>query len=130
MDIQLPTNRKFGFLFALVFFCLAVREGAHQARGIASIFFIVASFFGTAGFLNAAILTPLNKAWFLLGQAMGKILSPIVLGIIFFLILTPVAYLARLMGRDVLRLKRGKHQTYWREPVGSNSDSNSFRDQF
>ena len=86
--------------------------------------FLIISFF------YQALLTPLNKAWFMLGLALGKVVSPIVLGIIFFGLITPIALIAKLMGRDELKLKRPKKISYWSEPIGSNSDADSFKNQF
>ena len=75
-------------------------------------------------------LTWLNKAWFMLGLALGKLVSPIVLGVIFFGLITPIGLIARLMDRDELKLKRPKKSSYWSEPIGSNSDADSFKNQF
>ena len=66
----------------------------------------------------------------MLGLALGKIVSPIVLGIIFFGLITPIALIARLLGRDELKLKRPKKSTYWSKPISSNSDADSFKNQF
>ncbi len=76
------------------------------------------------------VLAPLNRAWFKLGEIMGKIVSPIVLGVIFFILITPVAMLTRLFGRDELRLKKRAIESYWieRNPPGPASDS--FKNQF
>jgi hypothetical protein len=77
------------------------------------------------------LLAPLNKAWFQIGELMGKLVSPIVLGVIFFLIITPVGLLGRLFGRDELRLKRRRQAaSYWveRQPPGPTGDS--FKNQF
>lgn len=86
--------------------------------------------FGVISILSPQILGPLNKVWFYLGQFLGKIVSPIVLGIIFFGILTPVGLVTRLFGRDELRLKRSKKDTYWvdRSPPGPQAES--FKNQF
>tara|TARA_B100000686_G_scaffold316156_1_gene363707 strand:- start:375 stop:629 length:255 start_codon:yes stop_codon:yes gene_type:complete len=77
------------------------------------------------------LLLPLNILWFRLGIILGKIISPIVIGLIFFFIITPIALLGRLMGRDELKLKRNKvSETYWveRKPVGP--DPKTFKNQF
>jgi hypothetical protein len=66
----------------------------------------------------------------MLGQGLGKVVSPIVLGIIFFGLLTPIAFFAKLAGRDELKLLRPKSDSYWVAPIGSNSDSESFKNQF
>jgi hypothetical protein len=88
------------------------------------------SAFGLAALAAPRALRPLNKAWFWLGQLLGKVVSPIVLGIIFYGLLTPVAVAGRLLGRDELRLKRRPVSSYWveRQPPGPESDS--FNHQF
>lgn len=93
-------------------------------------FFIAAALFLVAALVRPSLLAPLNKAWFELGLLLGKIVSPIVLGAIFFLLITPVAICSRFFGRDQLRLKKQKVNSYWvqREPIGP--DAESFKNQF
>ena len=76
------------------------------------------------------MLSPINWAWHELGMLLGKIVSPIVLGVIFFLMITPISLITRLFGRDELRLKKLSLQSYWvdRSPSGPSSDS--FKNQF
>lgn len=131
MNAPLPSNKKFGLLFFGVFFALALyAHYKNEATAIIGLLLFVSSFFLISSFFFQALLTPLNKAWFMLGLALGKVVSPIVLGIIFFGLITPIALLARLMGRDELKLKRPKKSSYWSEPIGSNSDADSFKNQF
>jgi hypothetical protein len=75
-------------------------------------------------------LLPLNNLWFGLGILLGKIISPIVLGIMFFILITPVALVARAFGRDELKLNKRITKTYWtnRNPAGPDNDS--FKDQY
>jgi len=131
MTPQLPTNKKFGLLFATIFLAFALYAYFKHEAGLISCLLLLASgFFLISGFFYPSLLSPLNKAWFMLGLALGKIVSPIVLGIIFFGLITPIALIARLMGRDELKLKRPNTKSYWSEPVGSNSDADSFKNQF
>ncbi len=131
MNAPLPSNKKFGLLFFGVFFALALyAHYKNEATAIIGLLLLVSSFFLISSFFYQALLTPLNKAWFMLGLALGKIVSPIVLGIIFFGLITPIALIASLMGRDELKLKRPKKSSYWSEPIGSNSDADSFKNQF
>jgi hypothetical protein len=128
---QLPSNKKFGLLFAAIFLALALYANSKNAASlIIGLLLLTSSFFLISSFFYQALLTPLNKAWFTLGLALGKVVSPIVLGIIFFGLITPIALMARLMGRDELKLKRPKKSSYWSEPIGSNSDADSFKNQF
>jgi hypothetical protein len=130
-DPKLPSNQKFGILFIVIF--AAIAGVSYWKHGI-STYVIV---FCTSAFIlllftlfNPSLLYPLNKAWFLLGQLLGRIVSPVVLGIIFFVLLTPISLIARLIGRDELHLKRKACSSYWvaRIPPGPTSDS--FKNQF
>lgn len=90
----------------------------------------ITAVFAAVAAIVPRLLAPLNRAWFRLGMLLGKIVSPIVLGFIFFLMLTPVSLIARLFGRDVLRLKKRAAESYWvdRMPIGPVPDS--FKNQF
>jgi len=127
----LPSNRSFGLLFLVVFAglgFLGMRKG-WPTGGIAMCF-VASAVFGTLGIFNSVLLTPFNKAWLHLGLLMGKVVNPVVMGIIFFLIITPVAIIARLVGRDELKMKREAVNSYWidRNPPGP--ESLSFKNQF
>ena len=131
MNAPLPSNKKFGLLFFGVFFALALYAySKNEATLVIGLLLLLSGFFLISSFFYQSLLSPLNKAWFMLGLALGKIVSPIVLGIIFFGLITPIALIARLMGRDELKLKRPKKSSYWSEPIGSNSDADSFKNQF
>jgi len=73
------------------------------------------------GILNSKILTPLNKIWFKFGLFLGRIVSPIVLSIIFFFVVTPISFVMRILGKDILNLKRNNNKTYWIEKSGPKS---------
>lgn len=128
---KLPSERSFGFLFSVIFAGLGVYsfyKGWTQSTGAA---WLVASLImGLVTLFAPRILVPFNKAWFLLGQLLGKIVSPIVLGIVFFGLLTPVAVITRLFGRDVLRLKRHAVSSFWVERTLPGPASDSFKNQF
>ena len=74
------------------------------------------------GLINSIILTPLNRLWFKFGIILGKIISPIILGIIFFLIVTPTGILLRLFGKDVINLKYNNESSYWINKTGPKSN--------
>ncbi len=131
MKPQLPSNKKFGLLFSAIFLALALYAYfKHEAPLAMGLLLLLSGFFLISSFFYSSLLSPLNKAWFMLGLALGKVVSPIVLGIIFFGLITPIALIARLLGRDELKLKRPKTSSYWAEPIGSNSDADSFKNQF
>ena len=131
MSPQLPSNKKFGLLFSAIFFAFSVYADFKQESILTiSSYLLVGLLFLAASFFYQNLLSPLNKAWFMLGLALGKVVSPIVLGIIFFGLLTPISLIAKLMGRDELKLKRPNTTSYWVEPIGANSDAESFKNQF
>jgi hypothetical protein len=123
-------DRRFGFLLGTAFAILAFRSGHVGSPPV--VIWTAAGL--SAGFIAAAaiaphILRPLTTAWMKLGHVIGKVVSPIVLGIIFFLIITPIATVLRLRGRDVLRLNRFNRSSYWIVRVPPGPDGGSFRQQ-
>jgi hypothetical protein len=60
-------------------------------------------------------LTPLNKIWFRFGVILGNFVSPIIMGIVFFVIVTPTSFIMRVLGKNLLNLKKGNKKTYWIE---------------
>ena len=128
---QLPSNKKFGLLFAAIFLTFSLYAYLkHEAILLVGALSLLALFFLMASFFYQTLLSPLNKAWFMLGLTLGKVVSPIVLGIIFFGLLTPISLITKLLGRDELKLKRPNTNSYWVEPIGANSDAESFKNQF
>lgn len=126
-----PSERKFGFLFAAVFCGLSIYTYYKNWHLLASAaYFAIACLLLLIALVMPGILAPLNKAWFWLGQMMGKVVSPVVLGIIFFLLITPIAVLGRLFGRDELKLKESAQPSYWTDRTPPGPDSDSFKNQF
>ena len=130
-DPKLPSERRFGALFTLVFVALGA-WGHHKGWGsvASNVWFVAAAVVALVTLTAPRLLAPFNVAWFKLGLLMGKVVSPIVLGIIFFVILTPVAIAGRLFGRDELRIKRNAVQSYWIDRVPPGPDGDSFKNQF
>ena len=131
MASSLPSERSFGFLFVVVFAGLAgygfYKHWNDQYLALAigtSILLLFLTFFAPK------VLAPFNKAWHHLGLLLGKIISPIVLGVIFFGLLLPIALITRLFGRDELRLKRRTITSYWRDRLPPGPASDSFKNQF
>ena len=120
-EIKLGSNRSFGIVFFIVFVLIATYPLLNQ--GEVRIWPLIISFvFLFLGLLNSKILTPLNKLWFRFGLFLGKIISPIIMGVIFFLVVTPIGLLMRFFGKDVLNLKLNKKKSsYWIEKVGPKS---------
>ena len=106
-EIKLGSNRSFGIVFFIVFVLIATYPLLNQEE--VRIWSLIISFlFLFLGLLNSKILTPLNKLWFRFGLFLGKIISPIIMGVIFFLVVTPIGLLMRFFGKDVLNLKLNK----------------------
>jgi len=119
-NIKISSNRSFGVVFFVVFLIIALYPLLNNVEiRIWSI--IVSLIFLILGLLNSKILTPLNKAWFKFGLFLGKIISPLVMGIIFFLVVTPIGIIMQLLGKDLLNLKYNKNKSYWIEKNGSKS---------
>ena len=113
-EINKSSNKNFGIVFFVVFILVALYPLVYS--GEIRIWSIVLSLiFLTLGLLNSKILTPLNKIWFKFGIILGKIISPIIMGVIFFLVVTPIGLLMRLLGKDLLNLKYNKNKSYWIE---------------
>ena len=118
--IKIGTNRSFGIVFFLVFIIISLYPLLH-GENIRVWSLIISIIFLILGLLNSKLLNPLNKIWFKLGLILGKIISPIVMGIIFFLVVTPIALFMRLLKKDLLNLKFNKKNTYWIEKSGPKS---------
>ena len=120
-EIKLGSNRSFGIVFFIVFVLIAIYPLInHEEIRIWSL--IISFLFLFLGLLNSKILTPLNKLWFRFGLFLGKIISPIIMGVIFFLVVTPIGLLMRFFGKDVLNLKLNKKKSsYWIEKGGPKS---------
>ena len=76
---------------------------------------VIAMTFLTLGLLNSSVLSPLNKIWFKFGILLGNFMSPIIMGLIFFTVVTPIAFLLKAFGKDVLKLKKNNEKSYWIE---------------
>ena len=119
-DIKISSNRSFGIVFFIIFFHIALypllsdQEIRLWALIISAIFLIL-------GLLKSKLLTPLNKLWFRFGIFLGKIITPIIMGIIFFIVVTPIGLIMRLIGKDLLNLKYNKEKSYWIEKDGPKS---------
>ena len=97
---QLPTNRKFGWFFAALFVLLGAYAYWKLWAEVATAGFVILGvLFAVVTLVSPQLLSPLNRLWYGLGLALGKIVSPIVLGIFFFAIITPISLITRLFGR-------------------------------
>jgi hypothetical protein len=128
-EMSLPSNKRFGFFFTFVFLLTASYFFLSESIIIAYIFFALSVVFFLITFVNADALTSLNKLWMRLGYLLGKIISPIVLLIIFFVFFTPYSLVLRLFRRDELQLKLLKRESYWKQRIQASYQTN-FRKQF
>ncbi|HEX6265565.1 MAG TPA: SxtJ family membrane protein [Burkholderiales bacterium] len=128
--LPLPSNRSFGWTFSAIL-AVAGAYGVWRGGDMLPWLLAVGALLAVLTFLRDAWLTPLNRAWMKLGELMGRVVSPIVLGVIFFGVFAPVGVAMRLFGRDAMaRRFEPALRTYWvrREPPGPAEDS--FRDMF
>lgn len=112
-EAELPSNRKFGFFFGLVLFLFAVYFLYRQSYIVATVLCFTSSLFIIITILNDKLLSRLNSFWMHFGILLGMIISPIIMGLIFFGIITPYAILMRISGRDALRLRNSENKSYW-----------------
>ena len=111
--IKISSNKNFGIVFFVFFVIVSVWLFFKNGEFIIWPT-IVAVVFLILGLTNSKLLTPLNKAWNKFGILLGNFIAPIVMGIIFFLVVTPTSLVVRVMGKDLLRLKKNKDKkTYW-----------------
>ena len=129
LEIELPSNRKFGFFFTFVFVVAATYFYYSANTTWTYAFVATALAFLLVTLIKSDALLPLNKLWMRFGHLLGIIVSPIVLGIIFFGLFTPIALLMRLSGRDELRLKLTQKTSHWISR-GEAIKSESFKHQF
>ena len=125
-DVKISSNRSFGLVFFIVFLLIAFYPLINQGEiriwsALISLLFLI------LGIINSKILTPLNKVWFKFGIFLGKLISPVVMGIIFFLVVTPIAFLMRMLKKDLLNLKFNKNSSYW---IKKNDTKSTMKNQF
>ena len=119
-DLKISSNRSFGLVFFVFFLIIAVYplatgENLKYWSAILSLIFLI------LGLLKSSILSPLNKLWFKFGLLLGSIISPIVMGIVFFIVITPISLIMKILGKDLLNLNKNKNNTYWIEKTGPKS---------
>ena len=120
----LPSNRNFGIVFFVVFVIISfwplLNDGNIKVWSI-----ILAIFFLILGLINSRILTPLNIVWYKFGILLGSVVSPIVMGIVFFAVVTPTSLLMKIFGKNLLGLKKNYKRSYWIEKSQIKSKMNN-----
>ena len=120
------SNRSFGIVFASVFLIITLYPLLNN-ENIRAWALIISLIFLILGLLNSSLLTPLNKIWFKFGILLSKIFSPIIMGVIFFLVVSPIGIFMRILGKDLLNLKFNKSSSYW---IKKDDTKTSMRKQF
>lgn len=114
-EIDLPSNKKFGLFFFFIFLILSAFFFYQRYETSALICFLISLSFLVAAVIAPGILRPLNVFWMWVGVSLGKIMNPIIMGFLFFLIISPIAIIWRLCGRDELQLKMSTRASYWND---------------
>jgi hypothetical protein len=111
-NIKISSNKSFGIVFFIFFLIVSIYPLIDG--GVLRVWsLVISAIFLILGLLNSKFLTPLNKLWFKFGILLGTIVSPIVMGIIFFIVVTPISLIMKILGKDILNLKKNKNRSYW-----------------
>ena len=125
-DIKISSNRSFGIVFFVVFLIVAIypliKNGDLRLWPL-----IISIIFLILGLINSKLLTPLNKLWFKFGIFLGRLMSPIIMGIIFFFVVTPIGLVLKIIGKDILSLKKNNSKSYW---IKKNGPISKMKNQF
>ena len=119
--IKLPSNRNFGIVFSVVFLIISLWPLLSQ-NDVRIWSLVISGIFLILGLINSKLLLPLNKIWFKFGLMLGNFIAPIVMGIVYFMVVTPTGLIMRLLGKDLLNLKKNNKDTYWIDKDNSNND--------
>jgi hypothetical protein len=129
-SIDLPSNKKFGFFFAVIFFIGALFFFYSNAQILSIVLGVIGLLFFATSLFKDSLLLPLNKLWMHFGKLLGMIVSPLVLAILFFFIFTPIAIGMRIFNRDELRLKPLDSSSFWKVRDQDSLSPRSFNQQF
>ena len=125
-NIKINSNKSFGIVFFIVFLLIStsplLNEGDIRIWSL-----IVSLIFLILGLLNSNILTPLNRIWFRFGILLGRFVAPIVMSVVFFFVVTPIALMMRLFNKNLLGLKKDNKNSYW---INSSKIKSKMKDQF
>ena len=125
-EIKISSNRSFGIVFFVVFILVALYPLTYNSE-IRLWSLLLSLIFLILGLLNSKILFPFNKLWFRFGIILGKVVSPIIMGVIFFFVVTPIGLIMRLFRKDNLNLKYNDNNTYW---IKKNGTKSKMKNQF
>ncbi len=125
-NLKPGSNRSFGLVFFIVFLLIALYPLINN-NTINISFLVTSLIFLILGLTNSKLLSPLNSLWFKFGILIGKFISPLIMGLIFFLVVTPIGLLMKLLRKDLLNLKFNNKETYW---IKKESEKINMKDQF
>ena len=123
---QKDNNKSFGILFFIVFLIIAIWPML-ESGSIRIWSLVISIIFLVLGIVNSKILTPFKNGWIKLGEILGKVIAPIVMGFIYFIIITPIGIFIRLLGKDLLNIKYNKSKSYW---IKRSKNINTMKRQF
>ena len=130
LDDRLPSNRSFGTLFVIVFGALAAWQGWRGAQAWMAVWLALAGVTAAVTLARPRWLTPFNRAWMALGHALGRIVSPLVLGLMYAVLIVPVGLFMRLVGRDAMQRRFTSAPTYWLAREDGSIAPERFKNQF
>jgi len=113
-NLKISSNRNFGVVF-FVFFMIISLFPLFKDENIRIWAVVIAIIFLILGLLNSSVLSPLNKIWFKFGILLGNFISPIIMGLVFFIVVTPTSFIMKAFRKDLLKLKKNKKKSYWIE---------------
>ncbi|MDC3160838.1 SxtJ family membrane protein [Candidatus Pelagibacter sp.] len=124
--IKVGSNKSFGIVF-FVFFLIIGLYPLINEDNIRIWSIVISIIFLILGLINSQILTPLNILWFKFGMLLGRFVSPIVMGLVFFLVVTPTGLIMKLFNKDLLKLRKNKNSSYWiKRPETKSEMKNQF----
>lgn len=125
-DIKISSNKSFGIVFCILFLIISLFP-ILNGEGIRIWSLIISVVFLILGLLNSKFLTPLNRLWSNFGVFLGNFISPIIMAIIFFAIVTPTSIIMKILGKNLLNLKKEKKNSYW---IERSKIKSKMKDQF
>ena len=125
-DVKIGSNKMFGIVFSVIFFIIAIypilnNDSVRIWSLVISLIFLI------LGLTNSKLLSALNKIWFKFGLILSKVVSPIIMGVIFFLVVTPIGVLMKILKKDLLNLKFNHNNSYW---IEKNDPQSTMKNQF
>ena len=126
----MPSNIKFGYSFSIIFLIILIYFFYINNYFLLLISISLSFIFLLFSFIAPKILRYPNLLWYKFGILLGKIINPLIMGFIFFLIFTPISIFFKIIGRDELNIKNVKMKTYWKKRETKELEAKSFNNQF